>query len=100
MPTNVRRLAGIADIGQAGMQQRCFYQKGGGVDRWKQLGGRAFGLRRKMRNAYVLVDNYEPAMRSSCSDSAGGCSSDRHQGASQTGSRSRAQSEPTVGRTL
>lgn len=63
-PTNVTRVAqAIAHADRLGVEQRCFYEEGVGVDRWERLRGGAFGfgLSHKVRNAYrFLVDNFEP----------------------------------------
>jgi hypothetical protein len=71
--TNLSRLAeAIADKDWAGMQQRCFYTEGGGVDRWERLRGGALGLPREVRVAYAFSPtNRSRAMRSSCSGSSG-----------------------------
>lgn len=63
-PTNVTKVAlSIAPADSTGREQRTFYHRGVGTDKWERIRGGAFGvgLSRNVRDAYrFLVQNYEP----------------------------------------
>jgi uncharacterized protein (DUF2235 family) len=63
-PTNVTKVAlAVAPTDASGREQRTFYHRGVGTNRWERLRGGAFGfgLSRNVRDAYrFLVENYEP----------------------------------------
>lgn len=63
-PTNVTRLAlALAPTSTDGTEQRLFYHRGVGAERWERIRGGAFGmgLSRNVQEAYrFVVDNFEP----------------------------------------
>jgi Uncharacterized alpha/beta hydrolase domain (DUF2235) len=63
-PTNVTKIAlAVADEDRTGKQQRVFYHRGVGTNRWERLRGGAFGagLSRNVCDTYrFIVENYEP----------------------------------------
>ncbi len=63
-PTNVTKIAlAVAPQDDNGREQRTFYHRGVGTNRWERIRGGAFGagLSRDVRDAYrFLVQNYEP----------------------------------------
>ncbi len=63
-PTNVTKLAlAIAPVDAMGREQRIFYHRGLGTNRWERIRGGAFGfgLSRNVRDAYrFIVQNFEP----------------------------------------
>jgi uncharacterized protein (DUF2235 family) len=63
-PTNVTKLAlAVAAQDRDGKEQRTFYHRGVGTNRWERIGGGAFGigLSRDVREVYrFLVLNYDP----------------------------------------
>jgi uncharacterized protein (DUF2235 family) len=63
-PTNVTEVAmQIAPKDSTGREQRVFYQRGVGTNRWEHIRGGilGFGLSRNVRETYrFLVQNFEP----------------------------------------
>ncbi|MGH3901914.1 MAG: DUF2235 domain-containing protein [Pseudonocardiaceae bacterium] len=63
-PTNVTRVAlAVAPEDSTGAEQRTFYHRGVGTNRWERIRGGVFGfgLPRDVRDTYrFLVQNYEP----------------------------------------
>ena len=63
-PTNVTKVAlAVAPTDSYGLEQRTFYHRGVGTNRWERLRGGAFGagLSRNVCDTYrFLVQNYEP----------------------------------------
>ena len=63
-PTNVTKIAlAIAPVDSAGREQRTFYHRGVGTNRWERVRGGAFGvgLSRNVQDTYrFLVQNFEP----------------------------------------
>ncbi|HEX3285508.1 MAG TPA: DUF2235 domain-containing protein [Mycobacterium sp.] len=63
-PTNVTKVAlAVAPTDASGREQRTFYHRGVGTNRWERLRGGAFGfgLSRNVCDAYrFLVQNFEP----------------------------------------
>ncbi|RDH75682.1 DUF2235 domain-containing protein [Mycolicibacterium moriokaense] len=63
-PTNVTKIAlAVAPFDSTGREQRTFYHRGVGTDKWERFRGGAFGvgLSRNVRDAYrFLVQNYDP----------------------------------------
>jgi uncharacterized protein (DUF2235 family) len=64
IPTNVTKLAlAVAPTGSDGREQRTFYHRGVGTNRWQHFTGGAFGvgLSQGVKDAYrFLVDAFEP----------------------------------------
>ncbi len=63
-PTNVTKIAlALAPVDSTGREQRTFYHRGVGTNRWERIRGGAFGfgLSRNVRDTYrFLVQNYDP----------------------------------------
>lgn len=63
-PTNVTKLAlALAPVGEDGVEQRLFYHRGVGTERWERVRGGAFGLglSRNVKEAYRSVaEHFEP----------------------------------------
>jgi len=63
-PTNVTKIAlAIAGQDEDGVEQRVFYQRGVGTERWERLRGGAlgFGLSRNVRDTYrFVVESFHP----------------------------------------